>query len=83
MWTFHKAFALSVVLHLLGAIDCASAETADTIMFNGKIVTVDNDFSVREALAIAHGRVLASGTSTARRSSPTTRRGWSISAAAP
>ena len=65
MWTFHKAFALSVVLHLFGAIDCASAETADTILFNGKIVTVDNDFSVREALAIAHGQVLASGTSAA------------------
>ena len=30
----------------------ASAQTADTILFNGKILTVDNDFSVRQALAI-------------------------------
>src|SRR4051794_10329347 len=43
----------------------ASAETADAVLFNGKILTVDADFTVQEALAIAHGRVLASGTSTA------------------
>jgi predicted amidohydrolase YtcJ len=43
----------------------ASAETADTVLFNGKILTVDKEFSVREALAIAHGRVLATGTSSA------------------
>jgi predicted amidohydrolase YtcJ len=43
----------------------ASAQTADTVLFNGKILTVDKDFSVREALAIGHGRVLASGTSVA------------------
>ena len=41
----------------------ASAETADTVLYNGKIVTVDRDFSVREAIAIAHGRVLATGSS--------------------
>ena len=35
------------------------------MLFNGKIVTVDKDFSVREALAIGHGRVLATGTSAA------------------
>jgi len=43
----------------------ASAQTADTVLFNGKILTVDKDFSVREALAIGHGLVLASGTSAA------------------
>jgi predicted amidohydrolase YtcJ len=43
----------------------ATAQTADTILFNGKIVTVDKDFSVRQALAIGGGRVLASGTSAA------------------
>jgi len=48
-------------------IGIASAETADTVLFNGKILTVDSDFSVREALAIGQGRVLASGTSAAMR----------------
>jgi predicted amidohydrolase YtcJ len=45
-------------------IDAASAETADTVLFNGKILTVDKDFSQHEAIAIAHGKVLATGTST-------------------
>src|SRR6478752_3721007 len=43
----------------------ASAQTADTILFNGKILTVDNDFSVRQALAIGNGRIVATGTSAA------------------
>src|SRR5580700_7733467 len=46
-------------------VGVASAQTADTVLFNGKILTVDKDFSVREALAIGRGRVLASGTSAA------------------
>jgi hypothetical protein len=45
----------------------ASAQTADTVLFNGKILTVDKDFSTQQALAIEHGRVLASGTSAAMR----------------
>jgi predicted amidohydrolase YtcJ len=48
---------------LLLAATAASAETADTVLYNGKIVTVDKEFSVREAIAIAHGRVLATGSS--------------------
>jgi predicted amidohydrolase YtcJ len=51
-----------VALALAAAIGSASAETADTVLFNGNILTVDRDFSVREAIAIAHGRVLATGT---------------------
>ena len=43
----------------------ASAQTADTVLFNGKIATVDRDFSIREAIAISNGRVLATGTSAA------------------
>ena len=42
-----------------------SAQTADTVLFNGKVVTVDKDFSVREAIAIANGQVLATGASAA------------------
>jgi predicted amidohydrolase YtcJ len=43
----------------------ASAQSADTVLFNGKILTVDRDFSTKQALAIAHGQVLATGTSAA------------------
>jgi hypothetical protein len=57
--------ALALVLALALSTGAASADTADTVLFNGKILTVDNEFSVQEALAIGHGRVLASGTSAA------------------
>src|SRR5882724_6877266 len=50
---------------LLASATCAFAQTADTVLFNGKILTVDKDFSVRQALAIGHGEVLASGTTAA------------------
>ncbi len=35
---------------------------ADRILFNGKILTVDKDSPVKEALAIRDGRILATGT---------------------
>src|SRR5258707_5583600 len=60
-----KALAVFASLCLAMAANAASAQTADTVLFNGKILTVDKDFSVREALAIGHGEVLASGTSAA------------------
>ncbi|MFT8242945.1 amidohydrolase [Roseomonas sp. BN140053] len=43
------------------------AQPADTLLLNGKILTVDQDFSTREALAIRDGRVLATGTTEAMR----------------
>jgi predicted amidohydrolase YtcJ len=58
------AMAAAVFCSLLLA-STASAQTADTVLFNGKILTVDKDFSTQQALAIDHGRVLASGTSVA------------------
>jgi predicted amidohydrolase YtcJ len=53
----------AIVATLLAAP--ASAQTADTVLFNGKVVTVDTDFSIREAIVVANGRVLATGTSVA------------------
>jgi predicted amidohydrolase YtcJ len=46
-------------------IGAATAQTADAVLFNGKILTVDKDFSVQQALALNNGKVLASGTSAA------------------
>jgi predicted amidohydrolase YtcJ len=41
----------------------AAAQAPDTILINGKILTVDAQFSTREALAIRDGRIVALGTS--------------------
>jgi hypothetical protein len=49
----------------LPASNAAWAQTVDTVLFNGKILTVDKDFSTQQAIAIAHGEVLATGTTAA------------------
>jgi predicted amidohydrolase YtcJ len=41
----------------------AWAQSADTVLVNAKILTVDPKFSVREALAIREGKIAAVGTS--------------------
>ena len=53
------------VLLVVGFIDVVPAwsQSADTILVNGKILTVDNQFSVREALAIREGKIMATGSS--------------------
>ena len=40
----------------------AAAQLADTVLLNGKILTVDSQFSTREALAIRDGKIAATGT---------------------
>jgi hypothetical protein len=60
------AAVLLFMVKLLWA-GAAQAQLADTVLFNGKVLTGDKDFSVTEALAIDHGRVLAAGTSQAMR----------------
>jgi predicted amidohydrolase YtcJ len=39
----------------------ARAQSADTVLLNGKIATVDGQFSIREAVAIRDGKVLEVG----------------------
>jgi predicted amidohydrolase YtcJ len=55
--------ALSIVLLLLASAAPSGAQAPDTILLNGKILTVDAQSSVREALAIRDGRITALGTS--------------------
>jgi len=38
-------------------------ETVDLIITNAKIYTVDSTFSETESLAVAHGKIVATGTS--------------------
>jgi predicted amidohydrolase YtcJ len=45
----------------LGAASPAWPQAADTILVNGKILTVDSRFSAREALAIRDGKITAVG----------------------
>jgi predicted amidohydrolase YtcJ len=58
---FARCLAAAALLYSTASL----AQSADTILFNGKIVTVDKDFSVRQALAIGNGRLVATGTSAA------------------
>jgi len=39
----------------------AQAAAADLILYNGKVVTVDDAFSIREAIVVKDGRILAVG----------------------
>ena len=47
---------------LMGNATLLRAQEPETIFFNGKIVTVDENFSYGQAIAIAGGKILAVGT---------------------
>jgi predicted amidohydrolase YtcJ len=59
---FDLSFA-SLLVALLATLPAVSlaADEADLILHSGKIVTVDRDFSVRQAMAVKDGRILAVG----------------------
>ena len=67
-----------VACAILGALTSTAVfgqHRVDTVVTNGKILTVDSDFRVVEALAINDGRIVARGTSAevARYAGPDTR----------
>jgi hypothetical protein len=69
---------LRVVCGIIAALTGSAAlaqQKADTVVTNGKILTVDAKFRVVEALAINEGRIVAQGTSAemARYAGPTTK----------
>src|SRR5215471_16600774 len=51
----------------------AQAPSADLVLFNGKIITVDDAFSIREAIVIKDGRILAVGGNELRNRYPAAR----------
>src|SRR5271167_2467095 len=57
-----KPFVLVAVLAAVLAPAGAHAQSADTILVNGKVVTLDGRSSVVQGLAIRDGRVLETGT---------------------
>jgi len=52
---------------LLGQAALDAQETADLILFNGRILTVDDAFSIRQAIVIRDGRIVAVGDNELRR----------------
>src|SRR5262245_66583328 len=60
--------AVVIVLMFVAERPVPRAQTsADTILVNGHVVTVDKAFSIAEAIAIADGKFLAVGTNAAIR----------------
>jgi hypothetical protein len=66
--------ACGLLAALTGTAVCAQ-QKVDTVVTNGKILTVDANFRIVEALAIDKGRIVASGTSAemARYAGPNTK----------
>jgi predicted amidohydrolase YtcJ len=56
-----KNFSLLLSALLVLGAGTLSAEEADVVLHNGKVVTVDEDFSLAEAIAVAGERILAVG----------------------
>jgi len=52
---------IPVLLVALFTCSVAWAQTADTILTNGKIITVDQQFSIQEAVAVRDGKILSVG----------------------
>src|SRR5688500_18450798 len=57
----HPLHPLLSCLLLLAAARARAADGPDLIIHHGTIVTVDKDFSVREAMAVKDGRIVAVG----------------------
>jgi predicted amidohydrolase YtcJ len=55
--------ALLISLAAVAVAAPAAAQAPDTVLVNGKILTVDTQFSTKEALAIRDGKIQAVGTS--------------------
>src|SRR5215470_12408643 len=55
--------AILTSVSALTAVAPAAAQAPDTVLINGKILTVDAQFSAKEALAIRDGKIQAAGTS--------------------
>jgi predicted amidohydrolase YtcJ len=58
----NRRVASIAVLAALAAATAVAQQKVDTVVTNGKILTVDADFRVVEALAIDRGRIVARGT---------------------
>jgi predicted amidohydrolase YtcJ len=53
--------ALGAALSSLVWVSCSAAESADLLLLHGKVVTVDDQFSIKSAVAVKDGRIVAVG----------------------
>lgn len=54
----YSVLALSLAAILQG---CSMSEPADIVLYGGKVLTVDGDFSIQSAVAVKDGKILAVG----------------------
>ncbi|MEN8226997.1 MAG: amidohydrolase [Bacteroidota bacterium] len=57
---YKQIFSIGVILAVVLS-SCSNSNNADTILFNGKIVTVDENFTIAQAVAIRGDRIEATG----------------------
>jgi len=56
-----RTIQLLIALPVLLLFSCHSRQSADLILYHGKVYTVDSAFSTAEAFAVKDGRILAVG----------------------
>jgi len=61
MMAMNRVFGLLALLLVVGIGTPAVAAPADTIFYNGKVLTVDKGFSIRTALVVRGGKIAAVG----------------------
>ena len=50
-----------LLLVLLSVASPVWSQTADTVLLNGKVLAVDTQFSIQEAIAVREGKIVAVG----------------------
>jgi predicted amidohydrolase YtcJ len=60
---FARGLACALTISLAVSRLALAADSADLILHNGKVVTVDQAFSIAEAIAVKDGKIMAVGTS--------------------
>lgn len=60
--TITAPWVVLIIAGWLGNVGCQSRESVDTVLFNGKIITLDSESSIHEAIAIRADRIHAVGT---------------------
>lgn len=55
---------LKIILIIIGLIimSCSNTKTADLVIISGKVATVDNNFSIAEAVAVQNNKIIFVGT---------------------
>jgi predicted amidohydrolase YtcJ len=61
MMKYYRAVLILTAISLIMAISCQVQEKADLVLRGGKVVTVDEDFSIQEAVAVKGGRIIFVG----------------------